>query len=53
MSDHSTKEGSVEGALEDVIDGYVSRESAREDYGVAITEDDEIDRDETERLRSE
>ncbi|MXV64059.1 hydantoinase B/oxoprolinase family protein [Natronorubrum sp. JWXQ-INN-674] len=42
-----------EAVLEDVIDGYVSRESAREDYGVAITEDDEIDREETERLRSE
>jgi len=38
---------------EDVIDGYVSREAAREDYGVAITEDGEIDREETERLRGD
>lgn len=37
---------------EDVIDGYVSRESAREEYGVAIAEDGEINWDETERLRS-
>lgn len=37
---------------EDVIDGYVSRAAAREEYGVAITEDGEIDHEETESLRS-
>jgi N-methylhydantoinase B len=37
---------------EDVLDGYVSREAAREEYGVAITDDGEIDEDETESLRS-
>ncbi|RQG99632.1 hydantoinase B/oxoprolinase family protein [Natrarchaeobius oligotrophus] len=43
----------LEAVLEDVIDGYVSREAAREEYGVAITDDLEIDRDETAALRSE
>lgn len=38
---------------EDVIDGYVSRESAREDYGVIITSDGEIDWEATDRLRSD
>jgi N-methylhydantoinase B len=37
---------------EDVLDGYISREAAREEYGVAITEDGEIDHDETRALRS-
>ncbi len=41
-----------EAVLEDVIDGYVSRETAREAYGVAITDEFEIDQEETDRLRS-
>lgn len=42
-----------EAVREDVIDGYVSREAARDEYGVAITDDGEINREETARLRSE
>jgi N-methylhydantoinase B len=37
---------------EDVKNGYVSREAAREEYGVAIAEDGDINWDETESLRS-
>jgi N-methylhydantoinase B len=40
-----------ERVLEDVIDEYVSKESAREDYGVVVTEDLEIDWEATESLR--
>lgn len=40
-----------ERVLEDVIDGYVSRTAAREEYGVVITEDGGIDEDRTERIR--
>lgn len=36
---------------EDVLDEYVSREAAREEYGVVITEDGEIDTEATENLR--
>jgi len=36
---------------QDVIDGYVSRESAREDYGVVVTDEGEVDREATESLR--
>ncbi|NKB49769.1 MAG: hydantoinase B/oxoprolinase family protein, partial [Alphaproteobacteria bacterium] len=36
---------------EDVIDGYVSAEAARTEYGVALTAANEIDWDETKRLR--
>lgn len=36
----------------DVLDGYVSRTAAREDYGVVITEDGSIDRQATENIRS-
>lgn len=42
-----------EAVREDVLDGYVSREAAREAYGVAITEDGEVDEDETASLRGE
>jgi N-methylhydantoinase B len=42
-----------EAVLADVRDGYVSIDSAREDYGVVVTEDLEIDREETEALRSD
>lgn len=40
-----------EAVRQDVIDGYVSRERAREDYGVVLTEDGELDREATELLR--
>lgn len=40
-----------EAVREDVADGYVSREAAREQYGVAITEDGEVDHEETAELR--
>lgn len=36
----------------DVLDDFVSRERAREVYGVALTDELEIDWEETERLRS-
>jgi N-methylhydantoinase B len=36
---------------EDVIDGYVSRGAARDSYGVALTDDLDIDRARTARLR--
>jgi len=36
----------------DVLAGYVSRSAAREQYGVEITEDGEIDHDATEQLRN-
>ncbi|HXQ51296.1 MAG TPA: hydantoinase B/oxoprolinase family protein [Stellaceae bacterium] len=38
---------------QDVVRGYVSREAARCDYGVALGEDGAIDQDETQRLRGE
>ncbi|WP_135822191.1 hydantoinase B/oxoprolinase family protein [Halostella litorea] len=37
---------------EDVVDGYVSRDVAREEYGVVVTDDGEIDWDATEARRS-
>ncbi len=36
----------------DVIEGFVSREAAREDYGVVLTADDHVDKAATEALRS-
>jgi N-methylhydantoinase B len=36
---------------EDVRDGYVSKEAAREDYGVSIADDGQINREKTARLR--
>lgn len=36
----------------DVIDGYVSREAAEEDYGVVLSDDYEVDREATKRLRA-
>jgi N-methylhydantoinase B/oxoprolinase/acetone carboxylase alpha subunit len=36
----------------DVKNGYVLREAARRAYGVAVTDEYEIDWDTTERLRS-
>ena len=52
-------ERKVESVLEDVIDGLLSIEKARDTYGVAITEVDadalvyEVNQEETERLRKE
>jgi len=37
--------------LEDYRDGYVSQDAAREQYGVAITDDGEIDDETTADLR--
>lgn len=37
--------------LEDVIDGYITREQAEKDYGVIITPDMKIDVDQTKMLR--
>jgi N-methylhydantoinase B len=44
---------SPEAVRADVVDGYVSREAAREEYGVVLREDDSIDRAETARIRAE
>jgi N-methylhydantoinase B len=41
-----------EAVRNDVIDGFVSREAAERDYGVALDEDLGIDEEATERLRS-
>jgi N-methylhydantoinase B len=38
--------------LDDVLDGLISADEARRDYGVAIDADGRLDRAETERLRS-
>jgi len=40
-----------ENVLEDYRDGYVSQDAAREQYGVAITDDGEIDDETTADLR--
>lgn len=40
-----------ERVLGDVIDGYISKEQAREEYGVAVDASLRVDREETERLR--
>jgi N-methylhydantoinase B len=37
---------------QDVLRGYVSREAARDDYGVALADDLSIDEEETARLRA-
>lgn len=41
-----------ESVRDDVVDGYVSRAAALADYGVALTDELEIDWDETKRLRA-
>lgn len=41
-----------EKVLEDVIDGYVSRDAAEDDYSVVITEDHEINWEKTNSMRS-
>jgi hypothetical protein len=38
--------------LDDVLDGLISADEARRDYGVAIDADGRLDCAETERLRS-
>lgn len=45
-------ERALERVSEDVRLGYVSRESARADYGVAIREDGSVDRQDTQQLRA-
>jgi len=42
-----------EAVLADVLDGYVSREAARESYGVIVTDEGDLDREATEALRDE
>jgi N-methylhydantoinase B len=44
-------ERAPEAVREDVLDGYVSREAARETYGVVLTDDDAIDHQATRDLR--
>jgi N-methylhydantoinase B len=41
----------AEQVLEDVLDGYLTVEMAAEDFGVAISSDRALDREETARLR--
>jgi N-methylhydantoinase B/oxoprolinase/acetone carboxylase alpha subunit len=41
----------VERVRHDVLRGYVSREAARDDYGVALADDLSVDEEETLRLR--
>ena len=38
--------------VNDVLDGLISRESARDQYGVVITEDTQVDQTATEKLRA-
>jgi N-methylhydantoinase B len=38
--------------LNDVLNRYVSKKGAQDDYGVVITDDDRIDLEATEALRS-
>ena len=45
------KERDPEAVRQDVLDGLVSVEAARELYGVALTDDGEIDAEQTARLR--
>jgi N-methylhydantoinase B len=42
-----------EAVREDVIDGYVSPVAAREEYGVVVSEDGDLDRAATEELRAQ
>ncbi len=43
----------VERVRADVRDGYIAREEAREEYGVVVTEDGDVDEDRTAELRGE
>src|SRR5262245_1061455 len=47
------RERATERVRLDVVEGWISRERAREVYGVALTEDLELDRSATERLRED
>jgi N-methylhydantoinase B len=42
----------LERVQQDVVRGYVSREAARDDYGVALKEDLSVDADATAKLRT-
>ena len=46
------RERAVERVREDVVRGYVSREAAREDYGVAFADDLSVDARATAQLRA-
>ena len=46
------RERNPELVRQDVLDGLVSVEQARDAYGVAFTEDGEVDPQETQRLRA-
>lgn len=46
------RERDPDAVRQDVLDGLVSSAAAREVYGVALTEDGEVDRPETARLRA-
>jgi N-methylhydantoinase B len=46
------RERPVEAVVEDVLDGYVTAEAARNDYGVALDASGAVDREQTERLRA-
>lgn len=45
-------ERAPEDVLDDVLDGLLRVDTAREDYGVAITDGNRLDRDATEKLRA-
>jgi N-methylhydantoinase B len=44
-------ERSPEKVCSDVLDGYISKETARRDYGVVLTENFEVDHEATQELR--
>ncbi len=46
------RERASERVREDVVRGYVSREAARDDYGVALKDDLSVDAEATARLRA-
>jgi N-methylhydantoinase B len=46
------REREPERVRQDVLRGYVSRQAARDDYGVALADDLGIDAEETARLRA-
>ena len=46
------KSRNIDAVLQDVIDGFVSREAAEQEYGVVITADGQVDADATEAART-
>jgi N-methylhydantoinase B len=46
------RERAPELVRQDVVRGYVSRDAARDDYGVAFKEDFSVDADATAKLRA-